>query len=76
MLIAVNGTKVSKVKVIYQGETPGLGTLIENDRFLDQFVGKDRQSAKLKVDGGEIDALTGATISSRAVAGSVSGVLN
>lgn len=44
-------------------ETPGLGTLIGEPSFTDQFPGKPVDS-KLKSQGGSIDAVSGATISS------------
>src|SRR3989338_6754461 len=47
-----------------QTETPGLGVKITQDSFKSQFKGK-------KKDGGTIDAITAATISSRAVTNSV-----
>lgn len=60
--------KVSKVSVLYQGETPGLGTKMEEPTFLNQFDGVDLKSFDTKVskDGGDVDAITAATISSRA----------
>ncbi len=54
-----------------QTETPGLGTKITNDSFKNQFKGKKGESIKLKKDGGTIDAITAATISSRAVANGI-----
>ena len=48
-------------------ETPGLGAKLGDAAFANQFGGKDGQSLKVKKDGGEIDAITGATITSRAV---------
>lgn len=54
-------------------ETPGLGLKLREEWFQKQFIGKDEKSAQLKQDGGEIDAITAATISSRAVASGVSG---
>ncbi len=45
-------------------ETPGLGTVIANDPFTKMFVGK-ALPVTLKKDGGEIDAVSGATISSQ-----------
>ncbi len=54
-------------------ETPGLGTKISDKEFIRQFIGKDTAGIRLKKDGGMIDAITGATISSRAV---VDGVRN
>ncbi|MGB9856680.1 MAG: RnfABCDGE type electron transport complex subunit G [Dictyoglomaceae bacterium] len=56
--------KITKVKVISQQETPGLGAEISKDKFLDQFIGKDSPNLELKRD---IQPVTGATISSRAV---------
>ncbi len=44
-------------------ETPGIGDVILQPRFTDQFVGK-AMAAKMKKDGGAIDAISGATISS------------
>lgn len=48
-------------------ETPGLGSKIRESKFLSQFLGKGKERLRLKVEGGEIDAITAATISSRAV---------
>lgn len=53
-------------------ETPGLGLKIREDWFREQFIGRDGETALLRQDGGEIDAITAATISSRAVANGVS----
>ena len=60
---------VQKISVLGHGETPGLGDEIEKDYFLNQFEGKSAD--KLVVIKGEtedkIQAITGATISTRAV---------
>ncbi len=48
-------------------ETPGLGANAANESFYSQFAGKSGE-VKVSKDGGEIEALTGATITSRAVA--------
>jgi electron transport complex protein RnfG len=60
---------VQKINVLSHGETPGLGDEIETDWFKDQFKGKDMEHLKvLKTDTTEyIQAISGATISSRAV---------
>jgi electron transport complex protein RnfG len=57
-----------KISVLEHHETPGLGTKMADPPFKDQFVGKNPSTFKLKVkkDGGDVDALSGATISSRA----------
>jgi electron transport complex protein RnfG len=48
-------------------ETPGLGAKITEPDFTQQFIGKCAPEVQLKNGGGEIDAITAATISSRAV---------
>ncbi len=59
---------IENIAVLDQKETPGLGTKMTGDKFKDQFKGKDPSKFKLKVkkDGGDVDAITAATISSRA----------
>lgn len=52
-------------------ETPGLGAKITQPGFTDQFRGKTVADVALEQDGGSIDAITAATISSRAVAAGV-----
>ena len=56
------------ITVLSQKETPGLGTKMAEPDFKDQFKGKNPSDSPLKVkkDGGEFDAITAATISSRA----------
>jgi electron transport complex protein RnfG len=49
-----------------QQETPGLGAKVARSDFKDQFKGKKADQLKLKQDNGEIDAITAATITSRA----------
>ena len=57
--------KVTGVKIVSMSETAGLGAKTNDDKWLSQFVGGSE--FKVKKDGGEIDAVTAATISSRAV---------
>ncbi len=56
--------------VIKAGETPGLGDKINKDKsdFASQFNGNNPKEYDLRVskDGGDVDAITAATISSRA----------
>jgi Na+-translocating ferredoxin:NAD+ oxidoreductase subunit G len=66
------------MKVLYQGETPGLGTRLQEVKYGDktawfplQFLGKMAGEVGVDKDGGEIRAITGATISSRAVTRSI-----
>lgn len=59
---------IKNISVIQQKETPGLGTKMQEPKFKDQFNGKNPSEFQLKVkkDGGNVDAITAATISSRA----------
>ncbi|HUO77566.1 MAG TPA: RnfABCDGE type electron transport complex subunit G [Thermodesulfovibrionales bacterium] len=69
-LIAVDKDfKVQKINILSHAETPGLGDEIEADSFKGQFKNKDLDHLKvLKTDTTEyIQAISGATISSRAV---------
>ncbi|MDD5492874.1 MAG: RnfABCDGE type electron transport complex subunit G [bacterium] len=59
--------KVSAIKIMNQNETPGLGTKTAEPKFYEQFAGKQDKELTLKKDGGSIEAVTAATISSRAV---------
>lgn len=66
----VNGVQI----LAADNETPGLGSKIKEPGFLGQFKnrgGADTRWASVRKDGGEIQAITGATISSRAVARAV-----
>lgn len=70
----VDGTIVN-IEVLEQAETPGLGTnmtVIDNPLLL-SFKGKQAAEMNMivKKDGGDVDALTAATISSRAYADAV-----
>lgn len=62
-----NKTTVKGIAVIAHAETPGLGDKILAPDFTDKFVGLDISEVKLTRDGGKIDAITGATISTQAV---------
>ena len=61
---AING-----VEIVKHSETPGLGAKIVNPEFRLQFKGKSIENTRfmLKKDGGDIDQVTGATISPRAI---------
>ena len=65
----VNGV-IWNTKVLSQAETPGLGAKCVEPAFSDQFKGFDPSQKKLSVkkDGGDVDAITASTITSRAYA--------
>ena len=54
-------------KTLAAAETPGLGMKLNAPEFAGQFSGKDGTSLAVKKDGGTIEAITSATITSRAV---------
>ncbi len=58
---------VTGVKIMGHSETPGLGAKIIEDSFTGQFPGVAEADLMLSKDGGAIDAITGATVSSVAV---------
>ena len=57
---------VVSYQVLAANETPGLGAKL-GDAASAQFGGKSGRALKVKKDGGDVDAITGATITSRAV---------
>lgn len=69
IMVGFNPDKtIQNIVVLEQKETPGLGTKMKDDKFIRQFRGIDPASFDMQVrkDGGEVDALTGATITTRA----------
>jgi electron transport complex protein RnfG len=64
--------RVFNYSVLEHSETPGLGSKMQEwfstDRNRQSVIGRDMKNGMLKVsrDGGEVDAITAATISSRA----------
>ena len=59
---------IKDISVVFHKETPGLGTKMRDPDFKDQFKNMDPSKVDIRVqkDGGDIDAITAATISSRA----------
>ncbi len=59
---------IYKIRVLEQKETPGLGSRMTEPSFIEQFLDKNPGNYKLKVkkDGGDVDAITASTITSRA----------
>ena len=60
-------TTVKGITIISHTETPGLGSRVAESSFTDMFRGLNIADIALRQEGGQIDALTGSTISSRAV---------
>ncbi len=80
MMVGVdNEGKVLGISVISQAETAGLGSICAasnsaGEAFRGQFIGMSGSLAVTK-DGGEVDAITSATITSRAVTNGVNAAL-
>lgn len=75
MMLGIDATGTTTGLAILPGhkETPGLGAKITEDSFRKKFVNRSLLKTKwaVKKDGGEIDEITAATISSRAVSEAV-----
>lgn len=74
-----NDGKVLNICVISHTETAGLGAVSAANNaagkaFREQFIGKSG-SVQVSKDGGDIDAITGATVTSRAVCAGVNAAL-
>jgi electron transport complex protein RnfG len=72
-----DGTIIN-ITVLEHKETPGLGTKMAEPQFKDQFLEKNPAEFSLTVrkDGGPVDAITAATISSRAFCDAVQRAYN
>ena len=65
---------VTGVSIVSMSETSGLGANTKRESFRSQYVGRSG-SVALRKQGGEIDALTGATVTSTAVTKGVNAAL-
>ena len=80
MMVGIdNQGNVLGIDIISHTETAGLGAVADaatsaGEAFRSQFAGKSG-SVSVSKDGGEIDALTGATITSRAICAGVNAAL-
>lgn len=67
---------INAIKVIEQSETPGLGTKAQTDSlWRKQFAGKSASELVVDKDGGQIQAITGSTITTRAVVNPVRAII-
>ena len=69
---------VYNTSVLAQSETPGLGAKCTDPSFSDQFRNFNPAEKKLQVkkDGGDVDAITASTITSRAYVAAIQTALN
>ncbi len=69
------GGRVQGVRVLRHAETPGLGSRYAAPEVLEGFYaghGLNDRDWRVKKDGGDVDAITGATVTGRALAEAVS----
>ena len=79
MMVGIKDGAVSGVSIVSHAETAGLGAIAADKTekgisFRNQFAGVS-EAVKVNKDGGTIDAITGATITSRAVTEGVNAAL-
>ena len=72
LVVAIDGTKITGLKVVSQSETPGLGARITEETFQNSFKGKEvGNGIKMTKSGNagpsEFDGITGATETSKAL---------
>lgn len=77
MMVAVDpGGTMLGVRIVSMSETPGLGSRAGEDAHLEQYSGLDAYgSGELVTLGEQVDAISGATVSSRAVNAGVNAAL-
>ncbi|MBR4810050.1 MAG: RnfABCDGE type electron transport complex subunit G [Bacteroidales bacterium] len=80
LMVGIDGSGlVVNSVVLSHSETPGLGAKCTTETsFIDQFKGWDPAARKLAVrkDGGEVDAITASTITSRAYTAAIANAYN
>lgn len=79
--LSADGGAITGLQVLFSNETPGLGDKIYGDGFRGEFVGKPATATLKVIKAGESDphpihAITGATISSKAVTNTVNAQLS
>ncbi len=68
----LDSDRIAGIGITTMSETPGVGTHVKDEVFRAQFAGMVPDGeVQITKDGGEVDAVTGATVSSRAVATAV-----
>ncbi|MFR3727881.1 FMN-binding protein [Lacrimispora sp.] len=80
LLVGINADKSLKaIEVLEINDTPGLGQLAKEPAFTEQFAGKSAEALTVTKSGNggdaEINAISGATITSRAVTNAVNAAL-
>jgi electron transport complex protein RnfG len=74
--VSADYSSITGTQIMKHSETPGLGALIVDDGFKNQFTNIPVADLSLKSKGGQVDAITGATISSQAVVDALHGAVD
>lgn len=74
--VSADYSSITGMQVMKHSETPGLGARIVEDGFRGQFTNMPVADVSLKSKGGQVDAITGATISSQAVVDALHGAVD
>ena len=77
LLVGIKDCQIVDFEILKDSETPGLGSRAKEPEFKLQFRGKNLVNFnwKVKKDGGDIDGITSATITSRAVSEGINSAL-
>ena len=77
VMVAFNADgNIAAVKFLDNDETPGLGQKVKDAWFGEQFAGRQSDvSLALAKNGGDVDAISGATISSTAAVNALNGAM-
>ncbi len=67
----VDENTIKGINIVKHYESPGLGAKIIESEYRDQYNGLNIADSEMDFNGGRIDSITGATISSKAVADAV-----
>ena len=73
LLVGIKDCTIVDFEILKDSETPGLGSRAKESDFRSQFYGKGLTGFnwKVKKDGGDVDSISSATITSRAVTSGV-----
>ncbi|WP_051280782.1 RnfABCDGE type electron transport complex subunit G [Anaerovorax odorimutans] len=70
-----NKGEITGIKVLSHSETPGLGTKAMTPEYLSQYISASKITLTNEPDATNIDTITGATISSKAIYGAINNAL-
>lgn len=74
--LGLGDPRLAGVGITTMSETPGVGTRVREASFTHQFTGMPGDAVfRVRKDGGQVDAITGATVTSRAVSAAVEGAV-